>query len=187
MPAPQAADLLARAETPEEKFAISYNNAKSAGVFLLNIPARYKFEFDLYTKRSDGKLSKAEVDALMVDAWKHYYGDSMSRLDEVGIFSASKLHFSLSSLSFYNWPYSFGQLFALSVYAARERLGAGFADMYTGLLRDTGRHTAEEVVEKWLDGKITRKDFWEGGVALVRKQVSEFERFAGELGHRVQG
>jgi oligoendopeptidase F len=180
-----AADLLARAQTSEEKFAIAYSNAESAGVFMLNIPARFKFEYDLYTRRSVGKLSKSEIDTLMVDAWKHYYGPSLERLDEVGIFSATKLHFSISGLSFYNFPYSFGYLFSLSVYAARGRLGPKFADVYTGLLRDTGRMTAEEVVAKWLDGDITQKKFWEGGVALVKSQVEEFEQFSAEIGYVV--
>lgn len=180
-----AADLLARAKTLEEKFAISYNNAESAGVFMLNIPARFKFEYDLYTKRSKGKLSKGEIDELMVDAWKHYYGPSLDKLDEVGIFSATKLHFSISGISFYNYPYTYGYLFSLSVYAARERLGSKFADVYTGLLRDTGRMTSEEVVARWLDSDTTEKEFWEGGIALVRSQVEEFERYASELGYNV--
>lgn len=181
-----AADLLERAKTPEEKFAISYNNAESAGVFMINIPARYKFEYDLYTKRAEGKLSKGEIDALMVDAWKHYYGPSLDRLDEVGIFSATKLHFSISGISFYNWPYSWGYLFSLSVFAARERLGADkFAQVYTGLLRDTGRMSAEDVIAKWLDGDTTEKEFWEGGIALVEKQVDDFQRYAAELGYVV--
>ncbi len=164
-----ARDLISRAKTPSEKFSIAWNNGESAAVFLLNIPARFQFEKELYERRSSGKLSKSDIDGVMVDAWKQYYGPALGRLDDVGIFSASKLHFYISGLSFYNWPYSFGQLFSLSVYAARERLGSdAFAKMYVDLLRDTGRMTAEEVVEKHIGGKIYEQEFWEGGVALVR-------------------
>jgi hypothetical protein len=35
-------------------------------------------------------------------------------------FWATKLHFSLASPSFYNYPYAFGYLFSLGVYATRE-------------------------------------------------------------------
>jgi oligoendopeptidase F len=179
-----AADLLKRANSTEEKFAITWNNAQSAATFLLNIPARFKFENDLNVRRPKGKLSAAEIDSMMVDAWKEYYKGDVDRLDEVGIFSATKLHFYISTLSFYNFPYTFGWLFSLGVLAQRDRVGAdSFGDMYRSLLRDTGRLTAEEVVEKHIGGKITETEFWNRAIDLVRQQVDEFEGFAAELGH----
>jgi oligoendopeptidase F len=151
---------------------------------LLNIPARFKFENDLNVRRPEGKLSAAEIDSMMVDAWKEYYKDDVDRLDEVGIFSATKLHFYIPTLSFYNFPYTFGWLFSLGVLAQRDRVGAdSFGNMYRSLLRDTGRLTAEEVVEKHIGGKITETEFWNRAIDLVRQQVDEFEGFAAELGH----
>lgn len=178
-----AARLMELAGSKEEKFKIAWTNAESAATFLLNIPSRFKFEKDLYAARGTGKLSKAEIDDLMVGAWKQYYGDALGRLNEVGIFSATKLHFYISSLSFYNFPYTFGYLFALSVYASRERFSDKYADMYVALLRDTGRMMAEDVVKKHLDRDIENKEFWASGIALVRKQVDEFEVLAKELGY----
>lgn len=178
-----ASRLMELASSEEEKFKIAWANAESAATFLLNIPSRFKFEKDLYTARQAGKLSKGEIDKLMVDAWKTYYGDALGHLDEVGIFSATKLHFYISSLSFYNFPYTFGYLFALSVYASRERFGDKYADMYVALLRDTGRMMAEDVVQKHLGEDIESKDFWASGIGLVRKQVDEFEALAKGLGY----
>jgi oligoendopeptidase F len=63
---------------------------------MLNISARFKFEYDLYVRRSTGKLSAKELDDMMVDAWREYYGDALGSLDDVGIFSCSKLHFYIS-------------------------------------------------------------------------------------------
>ena len=50
-------------------------------------------------------------------------------------------------MQFYNFPYTFGYLFALGVYAQQEAKGAGFHEAYVNLLRDTGRMSAEEVVQ----------------------------------------
>ena len=51
-------------------------------------------------------------------------------------------------------PYTFGYLFALGVYAHGETAGDGFHAQYVALLRDTGRMTAEELVQ--VRGKRTR-------------------------------
>ena len=47
----------------------------------------------------------------------------------------------------YAVPYTFGYLFALGVYAHGETAGDGFHAQYVALLRDTGRMTAEELVQ----------------------------------------
>lgn len=180
-----AADLLERAKTPAEKFAIAFTNAETTVAFCLNIPSRFKFEFDLYTKRLESKVSKAEIDALMVSAWKHYYGDSLARVDEVGIFSATKLHFSLSTESFYNFSYTCGWLFSLSVYAARDKLGVDFAEVYTNLLRDTGRMDAETCISTWLGADITETEFWEGGLAIAEQQIIDLEEYAKASGFKL--
>jgi oligoendopeptidase F len=88
--------LFEKSETVEEKFAISWLNAESAATFMLNISARFKFEYDLYTKRPSGKLSAQDLDNLMVEAWREYYGDALGSLNDVGVFSCSKLHFYIS-------------------------------------------------------------------------------------------
>jgi oligoendopeptidase F len=55
----------------------------------------------------------------MERAWQGRYGDTLSQTDPM--FWASKLHFSLSSAQFYNFPYAFGYLFSLGVVATREK------------------------------------------------------------------
>lgn len=169
--------LLKKASTAKEKFSILWGEAESAATFLLNIPARFRFEEELNIRRKEGKLSTKEIDDMMVQAWRRYYGDSVKDLDNVGVFSQSKLHFYLTGISFYNFPYSFGYLFALGVYAEYEKTGnrSQFSTMYRNLLRDTGRMEAEKVVEKHLGDKIHGVDYWNGAIDIVRKKVVEFE------------
>lgn len=95
----------------------------SAATFLLNIPARFDFESALYEARLSGKsLTPADLSAMMTKAWADRYGDALEEMDPM--FWASKLHFHLTGTEFYNFPYSFGYLFALGVCARREELGA---------------------------------------------------------------
>ena len=65
-----------------------------------------------------------------------------------------------TGVQFYNFPYTFGYLFALGVYAQQEAKGAGFHEAYVNLLRDTGRMSAEEVVQSIAELKH--------GIALIK-------------------
>lgn len=175
--------LLEQAETTEEKFSILWGEAESAVTFLLNIPARYRFEEELNIRRKDSTLSVSEIDEMMIKSWERYYGDALSSKDKVGVFSQSKLHFYLTGISFYNWPYSFGYLFALGVYSEYERTEDPkiFPRMYRDLLRDTGRMSAEDVIEKHLGGRIDEPQFWLNAIAVGERKVDMLEKVAAEL------
>jgi oligoendopeptidase F len=110
----------------------------------------------------------------MKSAWKKYYGDSLSEYD--GSFWKSKLHFYKTGISFYNFPYTFGYLFSMGVYAQRSIKGAGFFEAYTSMLMDTGRMTVEELASRHLGVDVTKRDFWKAGIDLVDANVTEFER-----------
>ncbi|CAN8066675.1 unnamed protein product [Agarophyton chilense] len=174
--------LLEQAESAEERFSILWGEAESAQAFLLNIPARYRFEEELNKRRKNGKLSTKEIDEMMAAAWERYYGDALQSTDRVGVFSQSKLHFYLTGISFYNWPYSFGYLFALGVYAEYENGNRDvFAKMYRDLLRDTGRMDAEDVVERHLGGRIDDRRFWEKAIGVSEHKVDMLEKVAAEV------
>jgi oligoendopeptidase F len=77
------------------------------------------------------------------------------------MFWAHKLHFSIPGPSFYNFPYTFGYLFSLSLYARRIEQGPHFMKTYIEILRDTGRMTAEDLVAKHLNEDIRKPQFWQ--------------------------
>ena len=122
-------------------------DCESAAAFLLNIPSRFDFEVALHEARENGTISSPEdLSEMMVSAWTGRYGDALqAEMDPM--FWASKLHFYMTSPQFYNFPYTFGYLFALGVYAQSENAGESFHAQYVALLRDTGRMTAEELVQ----------------------------------------
>ena len=98
------------------------------------------------------------------------------------MFWASKLHFFISGLSFYNFPYLFGYLFSLGIYAQREKLGADFFPAYKALLRDTGRMSAEALAAKHLNADLTQPQFWRDSVQLVNRSVLAFEALSPRQG-----
>jgi oligoendopeptidase F len=165
--------LMEKAATPEQQLAIAWEDGAAAAVFLLNIPARFTFEQKLVENRKQSFVIADTLKTMMYDSWQHWYEDSLASYDEM--FWASKLHFSIASLSFYNYPYLFGYLFSLGIYAQKERYGTAFNDLYTNLLRDTGSMTAEDVVMTHLKQDIRQPAFWQASLDIVDRGVSRLE------------
>jgi len=165
--------LLEQVSSREEKLEMLWEELSSCYALMINIPVRFEFEKRFYEQRSNGELSGPELCNLMSETWSEWYGDSMSEPD--AYFWASKLHFSISEVSFYNYPYLFGYLFSIGVYAQRESKGESFYTDYVNLLRDTGSMMAEEVVEKHLGMDLSNADFWQQSIDRVKAKIDEFE------------
>ena len=165
--------LTEAAKTPQQQLEIAWQDAQEAAIMLLNIPARFEFEKRLVEARKIGALRPAQLCTLMNESWEKWFEDSLAQYDD--LFWASKLHFSISSLGFYNYPYLFGYLFSLGIYAQQENYGDQFNQRYTDLLRDTGTMTAEEVVQKHLSKDLSQPDFWKNSLSIVERSVANFE------------
>lgn len=165
--------LMEKANTDHQRIEMLWEEVSSALALLINIPVRFEFERQFYEQRKNGELSAEQLKALMSETWKEWYGDSMDQADEM--FWASKLHFSIAGVSFYNYPYLFGYLFSKGVYAQREMKGASFYSDYVALLRDTGRMPAEEVVMEHLQMDLTQEAFWQQSLDMVSEQIDRFE------------
>ncbi len=123
---------------------------------------------------------------MMNQSWQLWFEDSLSEYDD--LFWASKLHFSISSLGFYNYPYLFGYLFSLGIYAQQpsdaersQSSQAQFNQRYTDLLRDTGTMTAEAVVQQHLQKDLSQPQFWQDSLSIVERSVTNFEQLVSEV------
>ncbi len=166
--------LLKNAKNDSQKREILWQEAESASALLIDIPARFEFEKSFVEARKESKVSAAAARSLMNEAWKKWFGDSISEYNE--LFWASKLHFSIAEIGFYNYPYLFGYLFALGVYAQKDNQGDDFRFSYRELLKDTGRMSAEACIQKHLGRDITQAEFWQDSMDIVSETVNEFER-----------
>lgn len=166
--------LRERADGPQAGLPIAWEEASAVVTFILNIPTRFEFERNFHDARAEKPLRPDELKAMMSAAWEKWYGEALSEPDP--LFWANKLHFYISGLSFYNFPYLFGYLFSQGLYARRSQLGDGFFDRYQALLRDTGRMTTEDLAAKHLDVDLTRPDFWLETLESLAPRVDDFER-----------
>ncbi len=166
---------LATAAKREEKLALLDQKLQSAFVFFSNIRARFIFDCRFYAERKKGIVGRAQLDALMTEAQKEaFYGLLDPNDGYHPLFWASKLHFFITDTPFYNFPYTFGFLFAKGVYDRALKEGPSFAKSYRALLSDTGRMTTDEVAQKHLGVDLSKNDFWDAAVARTMADVDEF-------------
>lgn len=160
------------AANDEEKITLLDSKIQNALAMFLNIHARFLFETRFYAERKQGIVPKERISELMTEAQEEAYRGALSNAHPT--FWASKLHFYISDISFYNFPYTFGYLFSLGIYNRSLEEGQEFEDKYIALLRDTGRMTTEELAQKHLNVDLTKLDFWEAGISIVKQDVEIF-------------
>lgn len=171
--------VLDTAKTTEEKIALLNAKLEGATAMFLNIHARFLFEDAFYKERAEGIVSVNRLNELMEQAQKEAYADSLASYHPH--FWCSKLHFFIDSVPFYNFPYTFGYLFSLGIYAAYLNNPDGFEEKYIALLQDTGSMTVEDLAKKHLDVDLTKEEFWTAGIDIMAKDVEEFIRLTDEL------
>ncbi|WKA55812.1 M3 family oligoendopeptidase [Planococcus shixiaomingii] len=160
------------AEKKEEKIALLEDKVQRSVAFFMNIHSRFLFETRFYEERKKGVVSAERLNELMEEAQQEGFAGGLKSTHPH--FWASKLHFYITDVPFYNFPYTFGYLFSLSIYAKALEEGTGFEEKYMALLRDTAIMTAEDLAMKHLGEDITQQAFWEKGIALCVKDAEEF-------------
>jgi oligoendopeptidase F len=77
-------------------------------------------------------------------------------------------------LAFYNFPYSFGLLFGLGLYAIYQERGATLLAEYDELLRSTGEGTAADLAARFgMD--IRQRSFWEASLQVIAGRIDRCE------------
>ncbi|MGX4767338.1 M3 family oligoendopeptidase [Bacillus mojavensis] len=161
-----------QAETKEEKLVLLEDKVQRSVAFFMNIHARFLFETRFYEERKRGIVPADRLNELMEEAQKEAF---CGALDEYHpLFWASKLHFHITRVPFYNYPYTFGYLFSLGIYALALEEKNTFEEKYIALLRDTASMTVEDLAMKHLGADITKRDFWENAIKLAVQDAEAF-------------
>jgi len=156
----------------EEKISLLEDKIQRSIALLMNIHARFLFETSFYNLRKNGLVSKEKLNELMLDAQKEAYGNALEEYHPS--FWGSKLHFYITNVPFYNFPYTFGYLFSLGIYARALAEGPGYEEKYIAMLKDTASMTVEDLASKHLQVDLTQEDFWESAIKLCIADVEEF-------------
>ena len=122
---------LKQATTDEEEISLIDVKMQNAIAMFMNIHTRFIFENNFHVARKENVLTDDEITELMLAAQKEAYCDSLGSYHPH--FWASTLHFFIDDVPFYNFPYTFGYLFSLGIYAHAQKQGTSFEDEYIAL------------------------------------------------------
>jgi oligoendopeptidase F len=168
--------LLAEDSSPASRLALLAENLEDTIATVFRQVAMNRFEELVHTnRREQGELSVERFGELWADSQHEMLGDSVEVTDGYRTWWSYIPHFINSPG--YVYAYSYGQLLALSVYERYEQLGPELVPRYLEMLAAGGSKSPEEI------GAIVGVDladpgFWESGLDLVERQLTDAEEAA---------
>ena len=164
---------IANEEDPIAKRALIENQLQDATQIICDIYSRYLFETAVFENRENEFMFADKLCELMLDAQKKAYGDGLDHNYLHPYMWCCKSHYYRSRLSFYNFPYAFGGLFARGLYAKYLKEGQEFVPLYKMLLKTTGTTTVEGAAQvAGID--LTDKNFWRSSLQILADEIDEF-------------
>jgi len=162
---------------PAERIYILEQSAQGACQVVVDILSRFEFEQALFAGRRERELSIGELNRLMLAAQEATYGDALAKDERHPYMWAVKGHYFSPDLSYYNYPYLFGLLFGLGLYATYQKEPGTFPDRYDALLASTGRASAAELAARF-DIDLHDRSFWRSSLAVIRDDIDRLEELA---------
>ena len=78
-----------------------------------------------------------------------------------------------TDLSFYNYPYAFGLLFGMGLYALYQARGPAFVADYEALLGGTGEASPVDLAARF-DIDLRTPDFWQASLRLIEQRIDRY-------------
>ena len=167
--------LLEQIDDPKAEQAILETAISSDAQTIVDIYSRYLFEQEVFARRKKSTLSADEISEIMLQAQRDSYGDGIDP-EVMNKFAWTwKPHYYSTGLSFYNYPYAFGNLFAKGLYAIYQEKGDAFVQDYKALLASTGEASAADLAARFgID--IRSKEFWAASLAQIAPQIERYRQ-----------
>lgn len=159
----------------EERLARLEGHLQDGCQTLCDILSRFYFEKAAFAAAENGSPSADDFCAWMAEAQKKAYGGALDEQALHPYMWLVKCHYYSADLAFYNFPYAFGQLFALALFSRFQEEGKSFAPVYKNLLRMTGSQNAGQIAA--LAGfRLEDPEFWRRGTDVFRQEADGWER-----------
>jgi pepF/M3 family oligoendopeptidase len=163
------------AATPEQRLLLLDVDLVGACQVVVDIHSRFLFEQEVFQRRARTTLAPAELCQLMVEAQQATYGDGLQAGTEHPYMWAVKPHYY--STAYYNWPYAFGLLFGIGLFARYQEDPVRFQAGYDDLLSSTGMASPAELGRRFgID--ISSGAFWTASLDVIRGRIDEFVALA---------
>lgn len=157
----------------DEKLALLDSFLTNTTQVICDIYSRFLFEDSVFQACEDQFLMPEDLKNMMLDAQKKAYGDGLDHNYLHPYMWTCKGHYYSEGLSYYNFPYAFGAMFAMGLYSQFEKEGKDFIPKYNALLHATSVKSIEDTAAM-VGADITSKDFWRASLASFAEMIDEF-------------
>ena len=165
--------ILENVDDPDEELALLETALIGDSQVIVDIYSRFLFEKEVFERREKAELSADELCEIMDNAQAETYGAGLDPDFRHKFMWTWKPHYYSPGLSFYNFPYAFGMLFGVGLYAIYKQRGADFVPDYKALLSSTGEAPAAELAARFgID--IRSKQFWADSLAEIGKRIDRY-------------
>lgn len=162
----------------EVKLGLIENQLQDLTQVICDIMSRYWFEKAVVDRREEEFLFADQLNEIMLDTQKKAYGKGLDPNCLHPYMWVCKSHYYSSHLSFYNWPYAFGALFARGLVVKYQEMGKeAFVPKYKELLHTTTIASAEDTA-KVLGIDLTDEAFWISALETAKTRIEEFKELA---------
>jgi pepF/M3 family oligoendopeptidase len=159
--------------TDDEKLLILEGALEGECQVTVDITSRFLFESRVLESRKKRELSASEFKEIMIQAQLETYGDGLDEGLLHPYMWAVKPHY-YSGRSFYNFPYMYGMLFGLGLYAQYQQDADAFKAKYDDLLSSTGLADAATLAADF-GFNVREVGFWRSSFDVIREQIKDFE------------
>jgi oligoendopeptidase F len=161
-----------------DRLALLDVDLQGSNQVVVDIHSRFLFETEVFARRQRRTLGVSELNEMMLEAQAAAYGDGLDQSTAHPHMWVLKPHYYGSH--FYNWPYTYGLLFGLGLFAEFQADPERFRSGYDELLSRAGMDTAEQLGDAFgLD--VTSQDFWTASLDVIRTRIADYERLGAEL------
>ena len=157
----------------DEKIYLLESSLQGSTAVVVDILSRFIFESNVFDNQKTNYLDENTLKELMLSAQIEAYGDGLDPNFLHPYMWLWKPHYYSGGLSFYNWPYAFGLLFATGLYGIYQKEGQEFTEKYDNLLKATGRMNVEDLA-KLANIDLTSKDFWRTSLDVIKEDIELF-------------
>jgi pepF/M3 family oligoendopeptidase len=164
---------LSAASTARQQLSILETALIGDSQIIVDIYSRYLFEKEVFERRANAELSPDDFCDIMLRAQKATYGDGIDERYLHPYMWTWKPHYYYPNLNFYNFPYAFGQLFSIGLYAVYKQRGPAFVTEYKALLASTGEARVADLALRF-DIDIRSFSFWESSLAVIASRIERY-------------
>jgi oligoendopeptidase F len=165
--------LLEEDSSPGSRLALLAENLEDTIATVFRQVAMNQFESLVHTaRREEGELSVDRFGELWAESQSEMLGDSVELTEGYRTWWSYIPHFIGSPG--YVYAYAYGQLLALSVYQRYEQTGPELVPRYMEMLAAGGSRNPQELGEI-VGVDLADPGFWEAGLDLVERQLTEAE------------